>query len=74
MSNWVEVVEEGQIYYINEELGNIVKVTDTMYVSMVPKVLRFGPFSSLEEAKKIFEKKSEIELALNELNSNLTKK
>lgn len=52
---WEKVTEEGQEFWINEDLGNIAKVSDGVYITMVPKVCKLGPFSSLEEAKKAAE-------------------
>ena len=39
MDYWVEVEEEGNTYYVNEDLGNIIKISDGMYVSCVPKII-----------------------------------
>ena len=74
MSNWVELEEEGQIYYLNEDVGNIIKIGESMYVSCIPKVIRLGPFGSLEEAKAAFDNKKEIDDTLTELNSKLMRK
>ena len=74
MSNWAEIEEDGLTYFVNEELGNIIKISDGMYVSCIPKVVRFGPFGSLEEAQKSFEHKKDIDDALTELNSKLMRK
>jgi hypothetical protein len=74
MSNWVQVEEDGRIFYVNEDMGNIVKISDNMFVSCVPKILKFGPFSTLEEAKEVFNKKQEMELALDEMNADFVKR
>lgn len=74
MSNWVETEEEGHTYFINEELGNIVKISDGMYVSCMPRILKFGPFGTLEEAQKVFENKADIDNVLTELNGKLMRK
>jgi glycine cleavage system H lipoate-binding protein len=73
MSNWVEIEEEGHTYYVNEDLGNIIKITDNLYVSCMPKVVKLGPFGTLEEAKAAFDHKSDVESALEEVNNKLIK-
>jgi hypothetical protein len=55
MNNWREVIEEGQIFYINEKLGNIQKLCDGVYIAFFPKIIKLGPFSSLESAKQALE-------------------
>ncbi len=74
MSNWVEMVEDGQVYYVNEDVGNILKVAESMYIAMMPKVLKLGPFSSLEDAKAAFDRKKEIDDLVTQYNTNNFKK
>lgn len=72
--DWKEVVEDGQIWFVHEEHGNIIKLTEDSYVAMLPKVLRLGPFSSLENAKSaLVWKKEELEAALEEFNTKVMK-
>lgn len=54
-AQWEKVVEEGQEFWVNEELGNVVKTGKETYVALMPKVLKFGPFASAEEAKQFIE-------------------
>ena len=74
MSNWIEMQEEGQTIFVNEELGNIVKINDTCYIALFPKIIKFGPFTSLENAKQTLENcKDSLELALAEYNNKVVK-
>lgn len=58
MSKWVQVVEEGQVFWVNEELGNVYKAEEGMYLSLLPRVLKMGPFKTLEEAQLALESKA----------------
>lgn len=60
MSDWKEVVEEGQVFWVNDELGNVLKLSDGSYLSMMPLVCRLGPFSTLEEAKESLKHKQQV--------------
>jgi hypothetical protein len=68
MSDWKEVVEEGRVFWINDELGNVVKVGDDSYVAMVPLICRLGPFNSLEDAKEALTHKQELKNIIEEYN------
>lgn len=76
MSQWQEVSEEGKTFYVNEELGNIVKITETTFIAMYPKIIKLGPFSSLEEAKEALspENQKKLLLHLDHYNHSLTEK
>lgn len=52
MSNWEEVIEEGRVFWINDEVGSIMKSGEGMYFGFLPKVLKLGPFTSKEEAQR----------------------
>lgn len=72
MSNWTEIVEEGQVFWVNNELGNVVKVDDKAYVAMLPKIIRLGPFETLEQAQKALEiNKASLENVLASFNYDL---
>ena len=72
MSTWTEVVEEGQVFWINNELGNVVKIDDKSFVAMLPKVIRLGPFETLQQAQKALEvNKASLENLLTSFNHDL---
>ena len=70
MSNWKEITEEGVVYYVNDELGNVMKVGD-MFVSMMPVVVKLGPFKTLEEAKASLMNKQAVKNLIEEYNAKL---
>jgi len=51
MSGWESFTEEGVQWWIHEEYGNIMKQGD-VYIGMVPKVVKIGPFLELEKAQE----------------------
>ena len=71
MNNWKEVVEEGSVIYVNEEVGNVVKTPDGKYVCMIPKVIKLGPFDTLDVAQSVAEDKENLERNLENFNLNL---
>lgn len=71
MSGWKEVIEEGQVFYVHEELGTIAKTIDGKFVAMLPKVMRFGPFDTMEQAQQAFQNKVSLEQWLDQYNQNL---
>lgn len=70
MSKWEEVVEQGQLFYVNNDVGNIAKLGD-IYVSLLPMVCKLGPFKTLDEAKAAFSKKEELKKAIEQFNQTL---
>lgn len=69
MSDWQKTEEDGIEYFINEELGNIVKIGDNMYVAMAPRIVKIGPFQNPEAAQKhLEEKKEELDKYVEEYN------
>ena len=70
MAQWQEVIQEGQVFYVNNDLGNIMKVGD-VYISMLPIVCKLGPFKTLDEAKAAFHKKMELKDAIEQFNESL---
>lgn len=73
MSKWQEVVEEGQVFYVNDDLGNIMKLGDH-YVAMLPIVCKLGPFKTLAEAKASFHQKMELKSAIEDFNTSMMEK
>lgn len=72
--DWKEVVEDGQEWFVHEEHGNIVKLGEDSYVAMLPRVVKLGPFSSLENAKSaLVWKREELDAVLEDLNRKLVK-
>lgn len=59
MAEWKKVQEDGQEFYINEELGNVIKAGDK-YISLFPKMLKIGPFKNLDEAQRALVRASEM--------------
>lgn len=75
VAQWEKVVEEGQEFWVNEELGNVVKTGKETYVALMPKVLRFGPFNSSEEAQQFIEEASKkLDSVLAGVSDTLTTK
>lgn len=77
MTEWKEVIEEGVVYYVNNALGNVMKVDENSYVALLPKVIRLGPFENLQQAQQALEiNKAALENILTAFNHdiiNLTK-
>lgn len=70
MSSWERVIEEGRVFWVNNDVGNIMKVGD-FYVSMMPMICRLGPFKTLEEAQAAFSKKAELKQAIEHFNETM---
>lgn len=60
MSDWVEVIEDGVVLYVNEEYGQVMKLTDGAYIAMAPKVVKLGPFETAEAAQQAIVKNSAL--------------
>ncbi len=73
MSDWEKIVEDGKTFYVHEECGNVMQLSNGTYVSMMPMVLRFGPFSSLEKAKETCENKLAVENIIENYNLSILK-
>ena len=72
MSEWKEVAEEGQIIYVNEDYGNVVKLGDQMYLALLPKIIKLGPFTDLEHAKSaLMWKTKDLDEVLEKFNDSL---
>lgn len=72
MLEWKEVTEEGQVFWVHDELGNVMKLGDNIFIAMMPKVIKLGPFSSAEQAKEVLENHTKgVDQVLEHLNHNL---
>lgn len=71
-NDWKEIAEEGQLFWVNDELGNVVKLDENSFLAMLPKVIRLGPFETLEQAQKALEiNKASLENVLTSFNHDL---
>ena len=74
MSNWKKIVESDQTFWENEKIGMIMLSADQKYVIMIPKMVKFGPTATLEEAIFIAENHQfPLQIKLDELNLELCK-
>jgi hypothetical protein len=74
MGDWEKVEEDGGIFWVNEDHGNIFKQSEDSYIAMMPKVLKFGPFKTLKEAQTVLETcKQEVSQAIDIVNEKLVK-
>ena len=51
MSEWQKLVEENQEFWVNDEIGSIMKTNERKFLVLIPKVIQLGPFETLEEAQ-----------------------
>jgi hypothetical protein len=72
MSSWERKVSaDGRVIWINEEVGNVVQVSDGAYISMMAVVLTLGPFGNLDDAKTALEgekTKAKLEELMTQVN------
>ena len=54
MNKWKEVVEDGHVFYVGDK-ATIAKLTDGVFVTIMPATARLGPFDSLEQAQQVAE-------------------
>jgi len=72
MSDWRKVIEEGTEYWINDNLGNIVRTEVGTYVSIIPKAVKLGPFNDLTQAQQALENNKEaLDEWLDQYNHNI---
>ena len=69
---WEEHEEEGKIIWINESVGNVIKMKNSQFLAMVPRVVKLGPFDTVEEAKQVAEDKQGLDRVLDNYNLHLT--
>lgn len=72
-SGWEEVHGGGGHFWVNEKFGNVAKTSDGSYISLIPKVVKLGPFLTLEEAKKAVEDTTSLDHTLERFNLDLEK-
>ncbi len=58
MSHWETVEEDGAIFHVNERYGNILQVDDQTFICFLAKVVKLGPYTSLDAAKNLLETRS----------------
>lgn len=68
---WREQLEDEQLWYINDDIGSIYQTSNGQFVAMVPKVVKLGPFNTIEEAKQVAEDKEGLERVLDQYNLQL---
>jgi hypothetical protein len=57
--SWEISDEDGVTFYLHEEYGNILRIDENTYMAFMPKVIKLGPFNSLDDAKRILTTKRE---------------
>jgi len=73
MNEWKKVVEDGQTYWLHEEYGNILELTNKTFVALKPSIIRFGPFKTIQAAQQSLEDKDNtLKDTLEALNQSLT--
>ena len=71
MSDWQEVHENGQVFWVHDELGNVLKSGEKFF-ALMPKVIRLGPFESREQAQQVLsENRKAVDQVLDGLNTEL---
>lgn len=72
-NGWKISIEDGVEYWVNDELGGITKLSDGAYVCLVPKVIKLGIFSSLEDAQLASKlcKEQKLDLFVEKLNEEV---
>jgi len=71
-NEWQKVTEDGREFWVNEKLGNIVKLAEDQFVCLYPKIIKLGPFKTIEEAQNVLESKGKaLENLLDSFNADL---
>lgn len=74
MSNWERVEEEGNVFWVDEDHGNVFQQGPEAYVALMPKILKLGPFKTLEQAQTVLENyKQRISEAVDIANAEILK-
>ena len=72
MIEWNRVIEDGQEFWVNDEIGSIMKTNERKYLILLPRVVQIGPFETLEQAKTLLENDMDrIDKALNKATIEL---
>ncbi len=48
---WQKEVVENQEFWVNDDIGSIMKTNERKFLVLIPKIIQLGPFASLEEAQ-----------------------
>ena len=51
MSEWQKEVVENQEFWVNDNVGSIMKTNERKFLVLIPKIVQLGPFETLEEAQ-----------------------
>lgn len=71
MSDWQEVHEGGQVFWVHDELGNVLK-SGELFFALMPKVIKLGPFDSAEQAQQaLSQNRQAVDQVLDALNNDL---
>lgn len=54
MKEFKKVEEDGMEFWVSD-IGNVAKVGEESYVSIFPKVMKLGPFKTLEQCQEALE-------------------
>ena len=66
MAEWKKTIEEGLEFWVNDEVGSIMKTNEDKYLVLLPRVVQIGPFDTLGQAQDLLgEHMDEIDKALN---------
>lgn len=68
---WKQVIEEGQVIWVNESVGNVIKTPGGKYVAAIPKIIKLGPFHTVEEAQQAAENQDSLQRVLDNYNLSL---
>ena len=51
-TEWLKEVDELGEFWVNENIGSIMKTNERKFLVLVPKIVQLGPFETLEEAQE----------------------
>jgi hypothetical protein len=68
---WKERIEEGHVFYEGDK-ADIAKLSDNVFVAIMPATVRLGPFETLEQAQQAVEQNEEaLRKHIDSFNDNL---
>ena len=47
MSEWQKEVVENQEFWVNDNVGSIMKTNERKFLVLIPKIVQLGPFETL---------------------------
>jgi len=69
---WKKIEEDGLIFYINNEYGNIAELSENSFIVIMPKAVKLGPFESLDQAKQIMvQNKKSLDELIDNFNDSI---